>query len=138
MQGETNRLFYKLGKVLLPFICLAVCAALFGKLDLFYRFQGCVFKEMTGVYCPGCGGTRAVIELLRLHPVKSFCYHPAVLYFAAVYAVFMIKMFLLKHFQIGIEHEGRLLIFIYIGIGIIFVQWIVKLVCQLVFHITWL
>ena len=47
----------------------------------------CLFHLMTGWYCPGCGGTRALGELLKLHIVKSFLYNPMVLYFAACAAL---------------------------------------------------
>lgn len=47
----------------------------------------CLFHLMTGWYCPGCGGTRALAELLKLHIVKSFLYNPMVLYFAVCAAL---------------------------------------------------
>lgn len=91
------------------------------------KYPECVFESLTGLYCPGCGGTRAVIALFRGRFVRSFLFHPAVPYAFFVYIIFMGKMFLLKHFNIGREHGGRILVFIYIGIGIVIVQWIVKL-----------
>ena len=47
----------------------------------------CLFRAVAKIYCPGCGGTRAVYLLLTGHPVLSFLYHPIVLYtvFACVY-----------------------------------------------------
>ena len=42
----------------------------------------CLFHHVTGLYCPGCGGTRAVLLLLHGHPLLSFIYHPLVLYMA--------------------------------------------------------
>ncbi|MCR5396128.1 MAG: DUF2752 domain-containing protein [Lachnospiraceae bacterium] len=42
----------------------------------------CIFHAVTGLYCPGCGGTRAVLLLLHGHPLLSFIYHPLVLYMA--------------------------------------------------------
>ncbi len=138
MTGKTNRLFYFLGKAAMIVGIIAVLLHMTGRLDWFLQFGDCIFKKTTGLYCPGCGGTRAFFALCRLQPVKSFCCHPAVLYFAVVYIVFMIKMFLLKHFAIGREHEGRLIICLYIGIGIILLQWIAKLVCLLVFRVTWI
>lgn len=44
----------------------------------------CAFHSLTGLYCPGCGGTRAVRELLYGDLRMSFQYHPLVLYGAAV------------------------------------------------------
>lgn len=41
---------------------------------------GCVFRSLTGLYCPGCGGTRAVLELMKGHIIKSLWYHPIVMY----------------------------------------------------------
>ncbi|MFT3982566.1 MAG: DUF2752 domain-containing protein [Lachnospiraceae bacterium] len=135
---NTDRLFYACGKVLFFIGVVTVLLGAFGGLNWLLQLDGCVFRRVTGVYCPGCGGTRAFFALLRLEPVKSFLYHPAVIYFAVLYLVFMGKMFLLKHFEIGTEREGRLVLFILIGAGLILVQWFVKLAGQLVFHITWI
>ncbi len=53
--------------------------------------DGCVLHNLTGYYCPGCGGTRAIHALLHGHIVRSFFYHPIVVYtavfFRLVYAV---------------------------------------------------
>ena len=46
----------------------------------FFLRQKCLFHLLTGYYCPGCGGTRAVKLLLTGHPLYSFIYHPLVLY----------------------------------------------------------
>ncbi|MCR5356860.1 MAG: DUF2752 domain-containing protein [Lachnospiraceae bacterium] len=126
--GEYNKTFYEIGKWLLAaVIAAAVFVLIFGD-SLLTHVPECVFETATGLYCPGCGGTRAVIALFEGHPVKSFLYHPAVPYAFIVYCVFMIRMFLVKHFNVKSGKDGRINIFIYIGIGIIFVQWIVKLI----------
>lgn len=36
----------------------------------------CVFNKFTGLECPGCGNTRAVIALARLDFKKAFFYNP--------------------------------------------------------------
>lgn len=51
----------------------------------------CMLRTVTGYFCPGCGGTRAALALLRLQLWRSFCYHPLVPYAAAVYLWFMIS-----------------------------------------------
>ena len=45
-----------------------------------FRKLPCVFRMFTGLYCPGCGGTRAVKALLRGQIGMSLYYHPFVLY----------------------------------------------------------
>ena len=52
----------------------------------------CLFNELTGFYCPGCGGTRAVLALLSGYPVLSFLYHPLVPYCALVALVLRFPM----------------------------------------------
>lgn len=128
MKGFYNRTFYDLGKWLLAaVITAALIIWIFG--DSWLKVMPeCAFESVTGLYCPGCGGTRAVTALFQGHFIKSLIYHPAVPYTFIVYCVFMIRMFLLKHFGIGKEKDGRILVFIYIGIGLILVQWIVKLI----------
>ncbi|MBS6196176.1 MAG: DUF2752 domain-containing protein [Clostridiales bacterium] len=51
----------------------------------------CVFRSMVGLYCPGCGGTRAVLELLRGHILQSVWYHPIVVYAAGLYGWYLIS-----------------------------------------------
>ena len=67
----------------------AAIAALAGAVYLYFHNPHsyplpCVFYSLTGFYCPGCGGTRAVRALLSGHPVLSFLYHPVVPYMASV------------------------------------------------------
>ena len=40
--------------------------------------SGCWIYQNLGVYCPGCGGTRAVIALSRGKIFQALYYHPAV------------------------------------------------------------
>lgn len=49
----------------------------------------CQFHALTGLYCPGCGGTRAVLCLLHGNLAAAFFYHPVVPYFFAIYLWFM-------------------------------------------------
>ena len=36
----------------------------------------CVFFELSGIYCPGCGGTRAVFAFFSGQFFRSLCYFP--------------------------------------------------------------
>ena len=50
-----------------------------------------MFHHVTGLYCPGCGGTRALLFLLSGHPILSFVYHPLVLYIAILSAYLLFR-----------------------------------------------
>lgn len=50
---------------------------------------GCLFYELTGLYCPGCGSGRAIASLLRGELRAAFSYNPlAVLLGAPSFVVF--------------------------------------------------
>lgn len=73
---------------------------------LFFRYSSyrihlppCIFHLMTGYYCPGCGGTRALRALLNGRLLQSAWYHPFIPYAAAVYLYFMATQ--------TIEHASR-------------------------------
>lgn len=38
----------------------------------------CFFLKITGFYCPGCGGTRAVISMLNGNFIRAFRYNPGI------------------------------------------------------------
>ena len=63
----------------------AMVLAMRGKLPL----ETCWIYEHLGVYCPGCGGTRAVLALLRGRLLAALYYHPAVPLLAAALAVYL-------------------------------------------------
>ena len=44
----------------------------------------CYFLRTTGYYCPGCGGTRAVISILNGRFIKAFMYNPGVVSLALI------------------------------------------------------
>lgn len=51
-----------------------------------------MFHALTGLYCPGCGGTRSVYLLLTGHPLRSLLYHPITLYAAVAIAYLGIRL----------------------------------------------
>ena len=96
----------------------------------------CLFRAVTKIYCPGCGGTRAVYLLLTGHPVLSFLYHPIVLYtvFACVYigARFAIDALIPP---VGRKPFRLTPVWLWVALAILLVSWGVKNFFLLALHI---
>ncbi len=88
---------------------------------------GCLLLRFTGFYCPGCGGTRAVIALFQGQFVKSFFYHPLVIYVAAVGGWYLIshtiELISKGKYSIGMRYRD---IYLYLAAALILINWIVK------------
>lgn len=89
-------------------------------------FYPCVWYHILGFYCPGCGGTRAVSELVKGNLLKSFYYHPFVPLAAVLIFVFMVSWsvyYLSKKRIKGLKFRNW---YLYAGLAIVIIQWIVK------------
>lgn len=95
----------------------------------------CVLNAFFGIYCPGCGGTRAVEALLHGHILLSLWYHPLVLYTAVLGGGFMITQTLARlkvpHIKGWRFHDW----YLYGAAAILFGNCILKNVLRLCFHI---
>lgn len=98
--------------------------------DLIKKLLGigmpCAFNFFTGLYCPGCGGTRAVKELLRGNLRMSFQYHPLVLYTAAVLLLELSTWAVSRVLHRPSFHIRRYNVFILVGAGIVVGNWFYK------------
>ena len=80
---------FRAGLVILAVGCFAV-AFYFGIVLKYFEMPPCIFSTYFRMYCPGCGGTRAVEALFRGHLLESAWYHPIVLYTVFVFGGFML------------------------------------------------
>lgn len=87
----------------------------------------CAFYAITGYYCPGCGGTRAVFALLHGHILRSVLYHPIVLYTAILGGWFMISQtierFSKGRVKIGMHFRT---IYLWLALALVVVHFIIK------------
>lgn len=135
--GPMDKLLYELGLVALGIVIAAVLLYFCTGFSILKINFYCVFNRITGLACPGCGATRAIRALLRGDFPRSLYLYPPLIYGIVVYAVFMVRCFLYKYFGFKKCRDGAVVIYIYIGIALILLQWIVKLIAQLVFGYNW-
>lgn len=86
----------------------------------------CLFHEFTGLYCPGCGGTRAVKSLLHGNLILSFLYHPLVIYCGLVAVWFAVNYLIYWRTK---NPKYRLFLdtnYIYVGVAVTAVNFFVK------------
>lgn len=123
--NRVDKIFYAIGWGLFALLAAASLLQRNGVFTLTDIGMKCSFRHVTGLFCPGCGGTHAIMALAAGHLADSFLQHPLVPYTAACFAIFLVwnsAALLLRpipyvHFHIR---------YVYVGIGIIFLQWFIK------------
>lgn len=125
---------YRIALGILPFIIIAVIFFwIFGN-KITNGMTECYFKKITGLYCIGCGGTRAFNHFVRFHWLKSLYYHPFVPYAFFSYFLFIINGFLYRHNFKCIEKINPLVL-IYVGVGVLFLSFAIKNILLIFFGI---
>lgn len=99
----------------------------------------CLFHRLTGLYCPGCGGTRALYLFLRGQWAASFVYHPLVLY-TFVTCIYLCIRFLLRRISNHFSDKNRSSYrpsagWLWGALLLVIANFIVKNVALLVFHV---
>jgi len=127
---------YLVGVLLI--VALGVLIFMIKVLHMNYQLSSfpCIIHELTGLYCPGCGGTRAVIALFQGEILTSFMYHPVVLYAVSIFVLFMItntiQYISRNKFKTGINYNDK---YLYIGLAIMALNFIIKNVMVIVLKI---
>jgi hypothetical protein len=52
----------------------------------------CVFHEITGLYCPGCGMTRTTLAMLNMDVYQALRYNPLVFTLIPLYLAYMVAV----------------------------------------------
>lgn len=105
--------------------------------DLAAKMPPCLMRTVLGLYCPGCGGTRAVIYLLKGHPILSLYCHPVVLYGAILGSWYLLSNTVAWLFGGRIWKGSRYHHWYGIGAAaLVAVNWIIRNLLLLLFHIT--
>ena len=123
---HTVEVIYKICLVLLIPLCILF---LFLRTELAVKLlmqsgYSCSYRRLTGLWCPGCGGTRAVLYLARFRFLDSFRLNPSVLVAIALYLLFIIVQTLSKMFHFKGFSEKQLSILVYIFIAVVAIRFI--------------
>ena len=126
-EPQMNRYFYIAGWILMALFAMgAAVIHIKGKTILNY-VPPCMFHRVTGYYCPGCGGTRAVFTFFRGNIVRAFKFHPFVPYTVILGGWFMLSQTIQRlsgdRIKIGMNFR---IVYLWIALGIIALNWIIK------------
>lgn len=134
-QNNLETQLYKIGWVLLIVggtSVLVYMNVILPNIDI----PSCMIYTILGLYCPGCGGTRAVNALLHGHFLQSLWYHPLVIYTILMFGTFMISQ-TLERLKVGKIHGLKFREWhFYVALIILVVNCIAKNVLLHAFHIT--
>lgn len=99
---------------------------------------GCAIHDFFHIYCPGCGGTRAVYYMIHLQPIKSFLYHPLVPFVTILLVEYYVGAVITLVRKNGKRYYYLRDWFCYVALGIILVNWILRNVLLIKFHIDYI
>ena len=136
--NQTDKIIYALGLAILGGLAVTGLLQVTGLFTLTDIGVPCTFRTVTGFYCPGCGGTHAVCALAVGHLWESVLYHPFVPYTAVCFLVFIVWNTIATAISrrnqrlFSKKGDGKVIFFhfhiayVYVGLAILFLQWIIK------------
>ena len=97
--------------ILFTYILIVILVFLyFFKLKDYFSIPTCPIYNYFGLFCPACGGTRALISLLKLDLVSSILYNPIVIYSIFFTTLYLITEFININFNKKINISFKLII----------------------------
>ena len=126
---RVDTVFYLIGKIIfIPFCLFGFWFAQTG-FEAYGSQNVCAIRELCGLPCPGCGGTRAFYYLFKGDLWKSFYMNATVLYGVMAYLHFMLRMFYRRYInKATAEEEVKIEYYLYGAVATILVQWLVKII----------
>lgn len=83
-------------KLIIIFIMALILAIVLQKFNIGIP---CIFHQVTGLYCPGCGTTRAITSLIRLQPYQAFRYNILIVSLLPITCIYLLYRYVLKERQ---------------------------------------
>lgn len=98
----------------------------------------CIINSKFHLYCPGCGGTRALNSLIKLSLLDSFLCHPIVLYLVLVFLYYYTKTVIFLLLKKGYPKFHINYLILYIGLSIIILNFLLKNILSIYFNLDYL
>lgn len=86
--------YQKVLVILLPFASIALLWGFAYWFLSYETYPDCMLYKITGIYCPGCGGTRAVAELMKGNLLLSIRQNALVVVILVILFSLYIELFL--------------------------------------------
>ena len=133
-----KKFFYISTAGILSFLIYMLCYHIF-QWKFYIPFSYCGFHDILHLYCPGCGGTRAIDVLFSFRFMDSFLDNPIVLYVAGVGIYYYIAAF----YTFVIKRDGKIyyklpLCLLWIALGIVIGFFVLRNVLLIVWKIDYL
>ncbi|MBE5927079.1 MAG: DUF2752 domain-containing protein [Lachnospiraceae bacterium] len=93
-----------------------------------YDLLECRLKTMTGINCPGCGGTRALKSLFKGDIFSSLYYNAFATYGAIIYILFFVTQTLERITKGKIKGIKFKMVYLWIAIGVLVIQYLLKFI----------
>lgn len=124
---RVDEVFYLIGKIIfIPLFLFGIWFSREGFESNSQLFE-CSLRKISGLPCPGCGGTRAFYHFFRGELTESIRLNPIVVYGMGAYLHFMCLFAYRKHTGRNWEKEIPIQYYLYGAAVVLLLQWIFKL-----------
>lgn len=132
---DSDTIIFAIG-ILIAIICILISLIfnIIVEQTGYYAIKDCGLRRLVGLYCPGCGGTRAFYYLIHGNIFNSIKYNPFTIYFVVIALVFYVSQ-IIRFVSRG-RFQGLHLNkwFAIAGIIIIAINFFVKNIALIFFH----
>lgn len=112
-------------KILIIYGAIFGVGVLYAFLILHTSFRiPCLFREVTGLQCPGCGTSRMALALMRLDIPAAFSYNPVAFFSFPAWFLISIGAFIGR--PKALRHSKNLLRILYINITVYMIFAVVR------------